>query len=366
MDINYQVGSLSFVDKFQAASEASRSGQDMYFNLFEKTFDQANWDQEPTQTWDQLLDMRAAQIAATNRPIVLHFSGGTDSYTMYRVFERNNIHLTALVFNFRGNEPEYNHVYQRVHKFLRQGIYDPHCEIIFDDYNSSDKFDNIYNSQDWSWTAQERFAFGIYSGSGNGDESLCQRFGQEVLSVLGTDKPRLKFTPEGVYSYQDDAPWLRHMKSHRLASFFISDELPALHIKQSWMLKKYLQTKYNVNSSSKNFEAVNYQYDPEKFSWGEYSMACGRFGDLANSHVQHLTNLSTKLWIPESGRINDAVYTGMSRKIFQRLQQTNTLTNYVKGLVSAASDGAGKYLGMSLDNLLSIKNFYSKAYRMPW
>jgi hypothetical protein len=366
MDLNYYVGETIFTDKFQAASQAWKSNQPMHFNLFESAFDHVDWHKEPTMTWDQLLDIRASQIAAKNRPIVLHFSGGTDSYTIYRVFERNKIHLAALVFNFRGDEPEYAHLYQGVHDFLRKGIYDPHCKIILDNYNYSDKFNDIYKTSEWSWTTQERWAFGIYSGSGNGDEKLCEKFGHDVISVVGTDKPRLKFTAQGVYSYQDDTPWLRHMKSNRLDSFFINPELPELHVKQSWLLKNYLQKKYCVTNQCQNFSLVNHQYDAKKFRWYEYSMACGRYGDLANSHVQHITNLSTKLSLPDSGRINDAVYTGMSSKVFDRLKGTKTMQNYISGLVDAAEDSAGKYLGMSSDNLLNIKSFYSKPYLMPY
>lgn len=366
MNLNYQVGFQTFVDKFQAASAASKTGKPMHFNLYESAFDSVDWTQEPTLSWDQLLDIRAKQIADKNRPIVLHFSGGTDSYTIYKVFERNHIHLTALVFNYRGDEPEYAHLYSGVHEFLKCGIYDPHCEIIFDDYNSSDKFDQIYSDQDWSWTTQERWAFGIYSGSGNGDERLCERFGTDVISVLGTDKPRLYFTSDGAYSFQDDTPWLRHMKNPRLDSFFINDELPELHVKQSWMLKKYLQKKYQLLQTTANYQTVNQQYDAAKFSWREYSAACGRYGDLANSHVQHLTNLGTRLTLPLSGRITDAEYIGLSRRVFERLKQTDTLKNYISGLVAAASDSAGRYLGMSSQNLLGIRSFYSKFYKMPY
>lgn len=366
MNINYQVGFQTFADKFQAASEASRTGKPMHFNLYESAFDNVDWTKEPVLSWNQLLDIRAKQIADKNRPIVLHFSGGTDSYTIYKVFERNNIHLTALVFNYRGDEPEYQHLYSGVQAFLKRGIYDPHCEIILDDYNRSDKFKLIYSNQDWSWTTQERWAFGIYSGGGNGDQSLCERFGTDIISVIGTDKPRLHFTSDGVYSFQDDAPWLRHMKNPRLDSFFINSELPELHVKQSWMLKKHLQHKYNISSATSNYQVVNQQYNPAKFFWAEYSQACGRYGDLANSHVQHLTNLNTRLTLPTSGQVNDAEYTGLSRKVFERLKQTNTLENYISGLVAAASDRAGKYLGMSNQNLLSIKSFYSKSYQMPY
>jgi hypothetical protein len=364
MDLNYQVGGHIFTDKFQAALQAHRNNQDIYFNLFDSAFDTVDWSREPNQSWDQLLDLRAQQIAAKNRPIVLHFSGGTDSYTIYKVFERNKIHLSALIMNYRGDLSDI--AYTNVHEFLKKGIYDPHCEIIIDNYLASNSWQEIYQKPDWCWTSMERYQFGIFSGYGNGDQRLSVKFGKEVISVLGTDKPRLRFTPQGIYSYQDDITWVRHIKSPNLDSFYISQELPELHVKQSWMLKTYLQQKFAVDQNSADFFLVNSHCDPEKFSWSEYSTASGRYGDLANSHIQHFANKGTRLLVPKNGGIDDAVYTGRQWKEFERLRGTSTFRNYVGGLIAASKDGAGQYLGMNTNNLLYVRSLYSKGHCMPW
>ena len=364
MDLNYRVGNRVFNDKFQAASEAHRTHSHMYFNLFDQAFSKVDWSVEPPHTWDQLLDMRARQLASKNRPIVLHFSGGTDSYTIYKVFERNRIHLSALVMNYRGDLQDPSYV--NVHKFLQQGVYDPHCEIIYHNYLDHDSYEQIYSSPDWCWTSSERHQFGIYSGTGNGDDELCVKFGQEVISVLGTDKPRLMFDRSGVYSYQDDIVWIRHMKSARLDSFYITDELPELHVKQSWMLKKYLQHKFKIDQNFTNFHQVNAHYDPTKFEWLEYCAASGRYGDLANSNLAHIENKSTQLYIPSSQRVQDAVYKGRMWKDFERLRGTKTFSNYIDGILDVANDGAGQYLKMSRNNLSHVRSFYSKAHRMPY
>lgn len=364
MDLNYRVGSKVFQDKFQAADHAYRTNQQIQFNLFESVFDEIDWSREPAHSWDQLLDLRAKQIADKNRPIILHFSGGTDSYTIYKVFERNRIPLSALVLNYRGDLSE--PMYVKVHKFLQQGIYDPHCRIIYHNYLESDTFADLYTSQDWCWTAKERHQFGIYSGTGNGDQRMSLQLGQEAISVVGTDKPRLRFHSRGVDSYQDDTPWLRHMKSQNLDSFFISPELPELHVKQSWMLKKYLQHNFLRAKHYKDFSLVNNHHNPVEFDWYEYSLGCGRYGDLANSNQQHILNRTTRLYVPPNGKLEDAVYTGRSWKDFERLRGSKTLTNYIGGLMSAAADGAGKYLGITYNNLLYTKSFYSKFYQMPW
>ena len=92
----YEVGTaptVKFTNRFMAAHHAGTHNLNMRFNMYDSVFDHSDWSREPDLTWDQLLDIRAQQIAAKNKPIVLYFSGGTDSYTIYKVFERNNIFL---------------------------------------------------------------------------------------------------------------------------------------------------------------------------------------------------------------------------------------------------------------------------------
>jgi hypothetical protein len=69
-NICYQVGNKKFDNKFLAAREAAATNSNIHFNLFDSAFDRCNWLVNPAETWDQLLDIRANQIAAKNKPIV--------------------------------------------------------------------------------------------------------------------------------------------------------------------------------------------------------------------------------------------------------------------------------------------------------
>ena len=91
--------------QFDAWRAASKLGTMPHFYFYETEFDALDWTKEPTETWDQLLDRRAQQIAAKGKPIVLNFSGGTDSYTIYKVFERNNIHIDEIIIRVGFKNP---------------------------------------------------------------------------------------------------------------------------------------------------------------------------------------------------------------------------------------------------------------------
>ena len=81
-EMHYQVGDQIFLNKFRAANHAQHTNQTVKFILFDSALDSVDWTVEPAQDWDTLLDIRAHQVAAKakaqDKPIVLHFSGGTD------------------------------------------------------------------------------------------------------------------------------------------------------------------------------------------------------------------------------------------------------------------------------------------------
>lgn len=363
-DLHYRVGNQIFLNKFQAASEAYRTNQEIYFNLYESAFNCVDWSKEPEQTWDQLLDIRAQQIASKKRPIILNFSGGTDSYTIYKVFERNNIHIDAIFLRYRKEERD-SAMYAKVFELLKNGVYDPHCEII----RSSDDetvLPRIYSSKEWIWDTADRYTFSIWGGTGVDAEMMKEKFGQEVISVTGLEKPRLEFAPNGrVYSFQDDINYVRPMNCPNIDCFFINPELPELHVKQSYMLKNYIKRKFKLTNNTTDFSKVNRQWDPNHFHWLEYSYASGRYGDLGNSHLQHIRNFGSKLIVPNTGDIKNSVFGGTGLNLFESFKETEFFSNYINGFLDVKNDGAGKYLGMTDRNLYNIKIFNSKYYEMP-
>lgn len=363
-DLHYRVGDRIFLNKFQAASEAYRTKQEIYFNLFDSAFSAADWSKEPEMSWDDLLDLRAQQIASKKQPIVLSFSGGTDSYTIYKVFERNNIHIDAIFMRKRRADRD-SSMYNQVLELFKNGIYDPNCEIIC----SSDEeamLPRIYSNREWLWNTADRYTFSIWGGTGVDAELMREKFGQDVVNVIGFDKPRLQFNPGGrVFSFQEDINYVRPMNCTNLECFFITPDLPELHIKQSYMLKNYLKEKFNLTNETRDFRQVNQQWNPNKFSWLEYSYASGRYGDLGNSHLQHLRNFNGSLFIPEFGSIKNATFTGTGSELFESFKETTYYENYIYGFLDVYNDGAGRYLGMGCENLYNIRMFNSKMHQMP-
>jgi hypothetical protein len=361
----YTVNNQIFVNKLLAADLAARTNSEIKFNLYEEAFDRVDWLTEPIQTWDQLLDKRANQIAAKGRPIVLNFSGGTDSYTIYKVFERNNIHIDALYLRRRKTDLD-TVINNQVLDLLNSGIYDKTTKIIIRE-DSEDVFGTAYNSDDWLWNNQARMEF-IYGF--NSDETTHECISQELgtadyISVIGFEKPRLCFDQFRVHSYQIDLPYTRAIGHSVSENFYISPDLPELHVKQSYLMLNYIQNKH-PGLFPKDLTQYNNFYDPSKFSWDEYAHACGRFGDLAMSGAVHTAWQSLKLVIPKSGKFYGSEHTGPGENWFKSLVGTKLFENYTRGILQIQHEPAYKYLLTDSTNAYSLRPIKSKLYQLKF
>jgi hypothetical protein len=365
-DVYYQVGSRKFLNKIQAAECAAQTGQDIKFYLYDSAFDQADWTQEPTATWNELLDQRAKQIASKNQPIMLNFSGGTDSLTIYKVFERNNIPIDVLYMR-RRTDPVQQFFYTQVFEFfdkIRETNKD--IKIIVDDQDERQTLSEIYSNEDWMWTTHERPTFNMWGGGVISVKKVTQLLGKEVISILGFEKPRLLFLPGGrVGSWQLDEMYSRVMGPWGSECFYISPDLPELHIKQCYMLKNHLKNKFNLTEYTQDLEQANSHHNPDKFDHLEYSYASGRFGDIGHSDLQHVIFQRTALIVPGTENYTHAHLQGLNSTMFNELKSTAIVKNYINGLLSIKNSAAGQWLGMS-NNLMSMRKIHSKCYEMSF
>jgi hypothetical protein len=356
---------VRFDNRYLAAHHAATNNLDMRFNMYDSAFTKCDWSKRPSQSWDELLDIRAHQIAAKGKPIVLQFSGGTDSYTIYKVFERNNIHIDAL---FLRRRPDQADVYKEVMDLFTAGLYDKTTKIIV-----SDDYDKLmleaYDSPDWIWSKGAKQNFGMLGGDGVAYDYVSKIIGtDDYISIVGFEKPRLRITTDGVYSYQADNNYGKIMGYSGIDCFYISPDLPELHIKQSYMMLDYIKSKCQAAVSPADVMHYNDMHHPTKFHWHEYSInACGRFGDINVSPIQHVGDFATTLIIPESGKFTGSEYTGRPARWFQSLFNSNRLIvdNYLSGYIEFLNDAAGKFLVQGPDKL-NMRQFNSIGYKLKF
>jgi hypothetical protein len=356
----YQVGNAWFGNKFLAQIDSCQKNIPIKFNLFESEFNRVSWNTEPTESWDQLLDIRAQQIAAMNKPIILSFSGGTDSLTMYHVFRRNNIKIDALYVKFK-NDPKEQLLYQAVFPFIESERTKHGFHVIYAE-ETTDYLDSVYSTPEWVFTNM-RVHFSVASGF-TGIDSLPKfdsHLDDDFVFVLGVEKPRIKIINNRFYSYQSDTTWLGYFEP-RNEFFYVTPKLPELHVKQSYMLANYIVELSKLEN--KPLEFYNNIHDVHKFDYLDYSIrGCGRIGDLANSRTQKALNRHNGLIIPGTG---DIQYVGRSAEILNEGIQTDRpyAKNYIEGLRMLKSDSVmGRMFG-SENNYYSVLDIESKYYEL--
>ena len=104
--IHYKVGQRTFSNCFEAFFYASRLSPHDFprFYVFDDEFKKHDWTKEPEASWYDLLSKRAHQLREKYDVLILAFSGGTDSITIYNTFRKNNIFIDEITIAYQEKE----------------------------------------------------------------------------------------------------------------------------------------------------------------------------------------------------------------------------------------------------------------------
>ena len=104
----YVVGNFATPSKFEALQKSGN----IKFHFHDEVFSQQDWTVEPTESLDDLYRQRAEQLRSQYEYLILGFSGGADSTTIFDAFVKNNIHLDEVVmFHTYSGENDRNSFY---------------------------------------------------------------------------------------------------------------------------------------------------------------------------------------------------------------------------------------------------------------
>lgn len=103
----YQVGTQTFLNKSDALYYASRTGENVTWDFHDAVYKKANWTQRPPGTLLDLYRLRAQQIRDNYDYVIVHFSGGADSWTVLDSFLSNGIHVDEISTRWAMDERKY-------------------------------------------------------------------------------------------------------------------------------------------------------------------------------------------------------------------------------------------------------------------
>ena len=336
---HFRVGDARIRNKIRAWAEHKRTGLPISFDLYESAFDAVDWSQEPGLTWDQLLDLRAHQIAALGRPIVIGYSGGTDSYTIYEVFKRNGIKIAAVFVRSRLGW-EFDVSFRPTLDYM-QNESKEHGFKLHEERENNDWYASFYDSPDWIWSDHNlkiQFGNGLQLNP-DLDRVAPGLVSSDYVYVNGLDKPRMRIKHGRFWAYQDQATWSSVSGNERCEPFYMHWRMPELHVKQSYMLARYIMQ--HALTHDRPLESYAHIHKPDRHDYYDYCFdGCGRFGEWGYSPTQKLLNNSTKMLLPKNKDISTALYRGRSMDWFQSglTRGDSFAVNHVKGLLALRSD----------------------------
>jgi hypothetical protein len=315
-------GSVRFNNRWRAIEYANQvRTRNVKFDLYNSAFAAQDWTHEPLLGWNELCDIRCRQLEQKNRPIILMWSGGTDSYTIYNALRRNNVKISAFVTKLRDDE---NLVNNSV-KWLQKNHNDPETEFVIQ--QNTDILSHTYSNEEFLINSSCYSTFSISSPDPYTDQLLRTKYNDPII-LVGLEKPRLLLENNCWYSIGIDLLFEPAMPPNNVEMFYITPELPELHIKQSWLLKNWIESlNFPLTENFVNHEV----HDARKFDYLSFAMACGRDGDLSCSHIQKITSRNTKIHI-DLKNMSKSFITGRGEKLFNQgvLDKIPLVMNYIR------------------------------------
>jgi hypothetical protein len=299
------VGQQRYTNQFDTWQAVSRTGQPARFCLYEDAFDSLDWTQDPAESWDQLMRIRCIQLRQKYKNLKLLYSGGRDSHCILQAFIKNQIPIDELlIVNYSRNpvrSAEYaNWIRPMAHRYLQ---HNPRAKITTLTIGVED-YKKWYN-ETWSENSSATTMRGLFQPSDYTwmIEQQCSIDHSSTGIMCGLEKPDLVVQDNKLFATNRDDPFLHYFNNLSIMDFFyISPDLPELHLKQTWLMVNYINKHYPA-ADSKFLKIFQH---PHSGYYDELAMAVGR-GPAVNINT------------PEQNGL--AKYTG-SHPVFQLLKKT--------------------------------------------
>lgn len=261
----YSVGNDVYLHKSQALLQATESKLPVLFHFNEPEYSAFAWQQEPTETLEELYVTRAREIRDTHDYIIACYSGGIDSQSMIDTFVDNGILLDHVV-----SYGSWNRHVDKLHNINNQEVMIAGRDTIkkitqmgikFTHLNMLDTIDTSFQDSEWI----------LRSGGGGAhlapytellEQSTIKfltkflRPGKKVCLLWGKEKPNIKLIEGTFYVEFNDRSLLDMLVNSnnypfKHVMFYSSNSTTKLMAKQIHGIINYLEKNYTAKEISK-------------------------------------------------------------------------------------------------------------------
>jgi hypothetical protein len=371
----YIVNGKRIYNTHLAHHESWLSHSPIQFVCNDEEYDKLDWTQEPAESMETLMDQEAVALRQRYERLVFFWSGGTDSHTMYNVFQRNNIHIDQIVTI--GNE-KLPYMPTTHWDWLQKNHWDSSTIITpYDKLNQSVR-SRYLDGDEWMFNnVGDLKLFSNGPPDAHQSVDLCEHHhsGKNWIMVSGHEKPWIVYKDGRWYARQKDVAMRQTFGPvDRLFRFFCQ---PRLALKQAHMLKNVVKKTGVQLTNGLDAETVftgNSYGTPNLGASGyrAFARACGRHDELSLgvSAMQKKTHADfVSIDIGTEGNLSD-LNISKSETVLQELYSDRNATaiNYINGLYNMFGSNREffKHMfetgAMPAGQILKTKAIASKAY----
>jgi len=282
----FQVGNSKTFNKFEAIKWADGDVSKIHLYFLDDVWDNIDLTVEPAETWSQLMRDRCIQVRDQCKTLAIAYSGGYDSQTILDHCILNNIKVDELItvtFNYfwdkaRWQQPE-GKSGPLLAQWYKENVY-PNLKISTIN-RDVDYLLKIYDQPEDKWLFTNNQEIGFLK-SHRAMQVEYSEAGARVLDVNhkivldGHEKPRLIIKdgwwhtafPDVVLQFSINSPY---------ESFFLSREMPKLHLKQIHMMINWIEgfTFSTLQEANELLESSQGKF-PENWPYHAWNIAVGR------------------------------------------------------------------------------------------
>jgi hypothetical protein len=373
-DCYYSVGGKKTYNRHTAIAWAGGDLEKIHLYWLDDVWESMDLTTRPTASWDQLMRERCLQVRDRAGRLGLAFSGGYDSQTILDHLISNNIKLDDIQINHKSYlvHPEFMSAVATAEEAKK--TYYPNLKISTLDITLEYYLKIYQQAKDnwlWSETAGEfRFTKNARSSLVNHNyqhSKLCSN--QSRLVLEGREKPRL-FIENGWWVMAMHDGVLTHIFNSPFENFYISRDLPELHLKQTWMMIDWLENLLFANIADMEEFLHQVQKNLDNHVNEQWNLAVGR------NPVKHVNSWDLKLMLKHDGC--GGLYSQDTIKLFAAYPELKTMPEVISWEQSALEfvkeyqhtfvpeDQCAQF-GTATENLPNInfalgKNIWTKKY----
>jgi hypothetical protein len=289
-DMYYLVNNQKVYSKVEAIAIAQGDMSKISWHWMEKTWDNIDWTTEPDISWEELLRIRCQQIRDKYSYLALWYSSGYDSHTILHSFIKNKLIIDELLIYDRRDffdDPEIE--FAIAHANYIKNTYYPNLKINVVRV-SADAVAAFYTKMGDEWIYHPNCSLKLAKTMRYFSTTLMEDFLSTTKlthqrgNIMGVDKPKFMFRDNAWYAFCPDVA-VDCIGSDQ-ENFYISAELPELHIKQCHMTLKWFESLPELNEDLVHDIQGRNRADNTVYTkyYQDWNLAMGRY-PLYHSHL---------------------------------------------------------------------------------